>query len=34
VAGLGDIEPLLLPWGGVGSVRYVWNGSRFARGSE
>lgn len=32
--GSGDIEPLLLPWGGVGSVRYVWNGSHFARGSD
>jgi hypothetical protein len=33
-AGLGDVEPLLLPWGGVGSARYVWNGSRFARSSD
>jgi hypothetical protein len=30
----GDIEPLLLPWSGVASVRYVWNGSRFTRGSD
>lgn len=26
----GAIEPLLLPWGGVTSVRYTWNGSAFA----
>lgn len=25
----GSIEPLLLPWGGVKSVRYVWNGTAF-----
>ena len=23
------IEPLLLPWGGIPSVRYVWNGTAF-----
>jgi len=28
--GSGDLEPLLLPWGGVSSVRYRWNGSAFA----
>ena len=28
--GSGQLEPLLLPWGGVGSVRYSWNGSAFA----
>ena len=26
----GPIEPLLLPWGGVSSVRYAWNGAAFA----
>lgn len=26
----GAIEPLLLPWGGVSSLRYTWNGSLFA----
>jgi hypothetical protein len=30
--GSGDIEPLLLPWGGVTSVRYSWNGSQFVKG--
>jgi hypothetical protein len=29
-----DIEPLLLPWGGVASVRYRWNGSQFAKLGE
>jgi hypothetical protein len=29
--GGGDIEPLLLPWSGIGSVRYRWNGSQFAK---
>jgi hypothetical protein len=29
--GSGTIEPLLLPWGGVSSVRYSWNGSTFAK---
>ena len=28
--GDGNIEPLLLPWGGIPSVRYAWNGSQFA----
>jgi hypothetical protein len=32
--GASDIEPILLPWGDVPSVRYAWNGSRFARGSD
>jgi hypothetical protein len=27
----GDIEPLLLPWGGIASVRYTWNGSQFVK---
>ncbi|HEX3345953.1 MAG TPA: hypothetical protein VHS09_15320 [Polyangiaceae bacterium] len=27
--GSGPLEPLLLPWGGVSSVRYSWNGSAF-----
>ena len=26
----GAIEPLLLPWGGVPSLRYAWNGTQFA----
>ena len=26
----GAIEPLLLPWGGLPSLRYSWNGSQFA----
>lgn len=26
----GAIEPLLLPWGGVSSLRYSWNGTQFA----
>ncbi len=26
----GSIEPLLLPWGNVKSLRYTWNGSQFA----
>jgi cellulose/xylan binding protein with CBM9 domain len=26
-----DTEPLLLPWEGPASVRYVWNGSRFVK---
>jgi hypothetical protein len=32
--GNGDIEPLLLPWGGIRSVRYAWNGSQFAQQTE
>jgi hypothetical protein len=28
---VGGFEPLVLPWGGQGSVRYRWNGSAFAR---
>ncbi|MGK4003335.1 hypothetical protein WMF31_11970 [Sorangium sp. So ce1036] len=28
---VGGFEPLLLPWGGAQPVRYVWNGSSFAR---
>ena len=27
----GQIEPLLLPWGGVDNLRYVWNGAKFAQ---
>jgi hypothetical protein len=27
--GSGNLEPLLLPWGGVPSVRYAWNGTQF-----
>jgi hypothetical protein len=26
----GSLEPLLLPWGGVPSLRYTWNGTQFA----
>lgn len=26
----GSVEPLLLPWGGVPSLRYTWNGTQFA----
>jgi hypothetical protein len=26
----GSIEPLLLPWGGISSLRYAWNGTAFA----
>ncbi len=26
----GSTEPLLLPWGGISSLRYAWNGSQFA----
>jgi hypothetical protein len=29
--GDGTLEPLLLPWGGIASVRYTWNGSQFVR---
>jgi hypothetical protein len=29
--GSGPIEPLLLPWGGIASLRYAWNGMAFAR---
>lgn len=28
--GAGTIEPVLLPWGGIPSARYAWNGSQFA----
>jgi hypothetical protein len=28
--GSGNLEPLLLPWGGIASVRYAWNGTQFA----
>lgn len=28
--GSGAVEPLLLPWGGVPSLRYAWNGATFA----
>jgi hypothetical protein len=27
--GNGNLEPLLLPWGGTTSVRYAWNGTQF-----
>jgi hypothetical protein len=29
--GGGQIEPLLLPWGGIPSVRYTWNGTAFVK---
>jgi hypothetical protein len=29
--GAGSIEPLLLPWGEIPSVRYAWNGTTFAK---
>ncbi len=29
--GSGAIEPVLLPWGGIPHVRYVWNGTAFTR---
>jgi hypothetical protein len=29
--GSGTVEPLLLPWGGVGSVRYRWTGKQFSK---
>jgi hypothetical protein len=28
--GSGNLEPLLLPWGGIANVRYAWNGTQFA----
>jgi len=28
---VGGLEPLLLPWAGASSARYVWNGSGFAK---
>lgn len=28
--GTGAVEPLLLPWGGIASLRYAWDGSRFS----
>jgi hypothetical protein len=32
--GGGDVEPLLLPWGGIKSVRYAWNGSQFTKSGD
>ncbi len=29
--GSGALEPLLLPWGGIPSLHYVWNGTLFAK---
>jgi hypothetical protein len=29
--GAGQVEPLLLPWGGISSVRYTYNGSEYAK---
>jgi hypothetical protein len=29
--GSGPVEPLLLPWGGIPSVRYTWSGGAFTR---
>ena len=28
--GSGALEPLLLPWGNLPSLRYAWNGTTFA----
>jgi hypothetical protein len=28
--GAGATEPLLLPWGGIPSLRYAWDGTRFS----
>lgn len=30
-SGGSDVEPLLLPWSGIPSVRYAWNGSQFVK---
>jgi hypothetical protein len=30
----GDTEPVILPWGGAGSVRYTWNGTQFVKSAE
>jgi hypothetical protein len=27
----GQVEPLLLPWGGIDSLRYAWDGGKFAQ---
>jgi hypothetical protein len=32
--GSADTEPLLLPWGGIRSARYRWNGTQFAKIGE
>jgi hypothetical protein len=29
--GSGAVEPLLLPWGGIQSIRYAWDGTQFAK---
>jgi hypothetical protein len=29
--GHGSVEPLVLPWGGLGSLRYSWNGTQFSQ---
>jgi hypothetical protein len=29
--GSGPVEPLLLPWGSIPNVRYMWNGSQFTQ---
>jgi hypothetical protein len=29
--GSGALEPLLLPWGGIPSLRYVWSGTAFTQ---
>jgi hypothetical protein len=29
--GSGPVEPLLLPWGGIGNLRYAWDGAQFSR---
>jgi hypothetical protein len=32
--GDGQVEPLLLPWGGITSARYAWDGAQFVRASQ
>jgi hypothetical protein len=29
--GAGGVEPLVLPWSGLGALRYAWNGKEFVR---
>lgn len=29
--GSGQVEPVLLPWGGINTVRYTWNGSAYVK---
>ena len=32
--GSGDVEPLLLPWGGIHGLHYTWSGTQFAQIGE